>query len=179
MRRPPRRVLLGLAVLFAVGGLVVALRPVGGADVARGNGRVAPTFRVPDVRDPSGTVSLADFRGRPVVLNFWASWCVPCRREMPDFQSVHRLLGDRVAFVGMNHQDGRRPARELLSETKVTYPSGYDPDGDVARAYRLLGMPTTIFISADGRIVGTRTGELRRSELEESIRTLFADDLDG
>jgi len=128
---------------------------------------------VPDLRDEKAIIELGDLRGRPVVLNFWASWCVPCRREMPAFQAAHRQLGERVAFVGMNHEDGRRPALAFLDETGADYPSGYDPEGKVAAAYGLRGLPTTVFISGDGRILATRRGEMTRPELDRAIEELF------
>jgi hypothetical protein len=78
-----------------------------------------------------------------------------------------------VAFLGVNHQDGRTPARDLLRQTGVTYPSGSDPDGKVAADYGLRGMPSTVFISSDGLIVASRTGELSRSELDDMIEKLL------
>lgn len=95
---------------------------------------------------------------------------------MPTFQSVHERLGGRVAFIGINHQDRCEDALDLLAETGVTYPTGYDPAGDVARAYGLFGMPTTVFISADGEILARRTGELDADELERTIEELLFDD---
>ncbi len=164
-----------LAVAAVVGVVVVATAGRSAEDRLNieSKGREAPTFSVPDLRQPGGRIELAAYRGRPVVLNFWASWCVPCRKEMPAFEEVHRRVGDRVVFVGMDHQDGRTPARALLEETGVTYPSGHDPEGKVASAYGLVGMPTTVFISASGQRVATRTGEMTRAELEEALERLF------
>ena len=159
-------------VVVAVG-LTTGPDGSGGAPVDTGATRKAPTFSVPDLRDPAAKVELTAYAGRPVVLNFWASWCVPCRREMPAFQAVHRQLGDDVAFVGINHLDGRTPARDLLAETGVTYPSGHDPEGKVAAAYGLKGMPSTVFVSPSGQLLATRTGEMSRSELVETIEKLF------
>lgn len=141
----------------------------------RGDGKQAPAFQLPDLRNPQHTIELADFSGRLVVLNFWASWCVPCRREMAAFQALHDQLGDQVAFVGIDHQDGRSPALDLLTETGVTYPTAHDPAGDVAQAYGLYGMPTTVFISSTGERLATRTGEIRADELERTIRQLLLD----
>lgn len=133
----------------------------------------APTFAVPDLGNPDRTIELAEINDRPVVLNFWASWCAPCRREMPAFQSMYEQYGGEVAFLGMNNQDSRRLALELLEQTGARYPSGYDPNGKIAKAYDLLGMPTTVFITADGRIAATRTGEMTRRELEQAITALL------
>jgi cytochrome c biogenesis protein CcmG/thiol:disulfide interchange protein DsbE len=160
--------LAGLAVAVGLLAIVLSREPATGP--AR---QPAVTFELENVRREEPPVSLADYRGRPVVLNFFASWCVPCRREMPDFEAVHDRLGNRVAFVGVNHQDQRPAALDLLEETGVTYPSGFDPRGTVAGAYGLFGMPTTIFISPDGRVLERRTGEMSKRELEATIRRLF------
>jgi len=145
----------------------LALRP--GAEEQR----QAPEFSMPSLRDETETIALADFRGEPLVLNFWASWCVPCRKELPALQKVSEATKGRVAFLGVNHQDGRRGAMRLLDETGVTYPSVFDPGGRIAGRYRLFGMPTTFFISADGRILGEHTGELTEDDLAERLDRFF------
>lgn len=121
-------------------------------------------------------VRLADSRGKPTVVNFFASWCTPCRKEMPALQQVSDRLSGKVAFMGVDHQDNRDSAAELLKDTGVKYPTGYDPDGKVAKAYGLFGMPTTLFVSADGRVLETHTGELSRSALEDAISKHFSID---
>ena len=141
--------------------------------------RVAPAFAVPDIRDPSATIEMSSYRGTPVILNFWASWCVPCRTELPAFRSAQRRLGDDVQFLGMSHQDSREDGLDLLARAQIGFPSGFDPKGDVARAYGLYGMPTTIFISADGRIVATRTGEMTEDQLVRAVQDVFKIDIRG
>lgn len=128
-------------------------------------GHAAPSFTLPALAAGEPDVSLGAFRGRPLVINVWASWCVPCRREMPDFQAAHVLLGDRVAFVGIDHQDARSSAIAFAHETGVTYPSGFDPQGAVAADYGLVGLPTTILVASDGRIVAEVKGALTREKL--------------
>lgn len=175
-RRAPRvaaaTVLLAVAVVAAI---QVRAAPLPTA-LQLASGERAPDIQLASVVDPEQTVDLRDVAGRPVVVNFWASWCVPCRREMPTFQALHERLGNRVAFVGIDHQDRREDALDLLAETGVTYPTGYDPAGDVARAYGLFGMPTTVFISVDGEILARRTGEIDADELERTIQRLLLDD---
>ena len=169
MGRGGRRRWLVVGVALAVAGLAfLALRPASEGTT----GVAAPSFRVEDVRDSAKTVTLDSAKGKPVVLNFWASWCAPCRKELPVLRSAHQQWGDRVAFIGMDNQDSRSGAVDLMKEFRITYPSGYDPRGTVARAYRLLGMPTTIFISAKGRIVARHTGELTREQLNERLQAL-------
>lgn len=188
-RRPSRRRwLLPISVLAGLligGGLVsigVTVLQGGGVAVLSGddgprrvvrNQDPAPPFALADVRGGEPEVTLSRFRGRPVVVNFWASWCVPCRREMPVLAALHRRVGDRVAFVGVNHQDGRAAAERFADDVGVEYPSGFDPGGDVARSYGLFGIPTTVFISPDGEILEQRTGEMSRRELERTLRRVF------
>lgn len=176
--RPPsrrrRRLVVG-AVVVGVTAVAAVAASQGGlpsAPAVKGQGS-APAFELDNVRPGEAPVSLAAARGKPVVLNFWASWCVPCRREMPSFQAVHESTKERVTFLGVNNQDQRDPALSLLAETGVRYASGFDPAGEVALAYGLYGMPTTVFISADGQLLERKTGEIRRDELEATIDRLF------
>ena len=78
-----------------------------------------------------------------MVVNFFASWCIPCRKEMPAFQAVSDRVGSKVAFLGIDHQDSREGGLDLVAQTGVRYPIGYDPDGSVATGYGLFGMPNT------------------------------------
>lgn len=169
-RHPRRRmVLVGIGVVAFAAALLLERT----SRDSTTNEREAVTFELPNVIKGESTVSLAQLRGRPVVLNFWASWCVPCRKEMPAFQAVAEQFDGQVAFVGVNHRDGRGGATDLLEETGALYPSAYDPKGSVAPTFRLLGMPSTVFISAEGRVLEKRTGEMSRSELEDTIREVF------
>lgn len=168
-------VLLGLGMLADV--LDVGGKEIGAADSQRlDSGPLsgpAPTFALPSLEDPAMTVALADYRGRPVVLNFWASWCVPCRREMPRLAAADRRVGDKIAFVGINYQDQRDDAAELARDTGVAFPSGIDSDGAVGRRYGLYGMPTTIFIDAQGEIVARHLGELSADALDDYLELLL------
>lgn len=162
-----------VALAAVVGAAGAALSFTGGGGAPPADDRPAPAFDLPGLRDGEGPVRLADYRGRPVVVNFFASWCAPCKRELPAFARLSRQLGDRVAFVGIDHQDSRRLARQLLEETGVAYPAGYDPEGKTAVDYRVIGMPTTVFISPEGRILASHAGEISAEDLRATVRRLF------
>lgn len=176
--RPRQRLLLVAVATLGIAAVVaVALTWPGTrtrVDVGAGHpGGRATAFELPDVRDPTRMISLADFGGRHVVLNFWASWCNPCRREMPAFQSVHEELGSQFAIVGIDTKDIRRDARAFLRRTGVTYAAPFDPDGDVADEYGVVGFPQTIFIDKHGRIVDRFIGEITREQLVATIEARF------
>jgi thiol-disulfide isomerase/thioredoxin len=114
--------------------------------------------------------TLADFAGQPLVVNFWASWCPSCVAEMSAaFRPVHASLGERVTFLGMNIQDDRSSALDLLEETGVEWINAEDPRGDVYRELGGLGMPFTVFITADGEIVERHNGPLSEQQLRDKI----------
>lgn len=180
------RVALGPAAVLVIG-LAVALAACGGTEsgtdrppVATAPGEAAPVApagdAVPALEVESfdgGTVSLTDYSGRPLVVNFWASWCPPCIAEMPDLESVHRATSGEVAFVGVNTQDTPDRAAELVDETGVTYDLVRDPDGELARAFEVFGMPSTFYVDADGVIVGRHTGLLTRDALADDLHEHF------
>ncbi|HET7652737.1 MAG TPA: TlpA disulfide reductase family protein [Acidimicrobiales bacterium] len=141
-----------------------------GCSSGGGNDKAAPAFDLEALGQHGERVTLAEHRGTPVVLNFWASWCAPCVKEMPLLERTHQRLGDDVQFLGIDGNDSRRLAVDLMAKTKVTYPSGYDPKDAVFRQYRLRGRPTTVFIDADGTIKGIHAGELKEADLHDLLR---------
>jgi cytochrome c biogenesis protein CcmG/thiol:disulfide interchange protein DsbE len=108
---------------------------------------------------------LADLRGHPVVVNQWASWCGPCRFEFPFFQGLAAKYEGRVAFLGVNSQDGRDEAEEFLEEFPVPYPHYFDPDAEVARVFKGgQAWPTTAYYDAGGELVQTHAGSYADEE---------------
>lgn len=171
--RRPLGLLLGIVLLALLIGVLAGndrVDPALPASVARSP---APAFELEGLKRSEAALTLESVAGMPLVLNFWASWCVPCRRELPALGNVERLFGERIAFLGVNHQDDRDTALQLLEEAGVAYPTGFDPGGQVAREFGLYGMPTTVFISADGEVLERRTGEISESQLVETIQRLF------
>ena len=115
---------------------------------------------------------LSDLRGKPVVLNFWASWCPVCISEMPAFGEVHRRFGDEVEFIGVNTQEvDLDAALELAERTGVGYRLAHDVDGSIYNAFAGIAMPTTVFISNDGSVELTHAGAMFEEELTETIRS--------
>lgn len=108
--------------------------------------------------------------GRPTVVNLWASWCAPCVREMPLLQRTAERAGDGVRFVGIDVQDEPASAAGLLEQTGVRYDQYADPDGEVRRAVRAVGLPVTLVFDAQGREVARRFGEIRGSWLDDALR---------
>lgn len=117
--------------------------------------------------DTPGT--LEDWKGSPVVLNFFASWCSPCIEEMPDLEEVSREYADTVTFVGMNTSDTLEDGQRIADQTAVSYTLTRDPDGSVLRAFDGLAMPTTIFLDADGQVVRRHSGRITADELRQII----------
>lgn len=114
---------------------------------------------------------LRELRGHPVVVNVWATWCGPCRDELPVLQRVSLDWGTRVAFLGIDLNDNRDDARRLLAKIPLSYPSYEDPDGRLYNRYKLVGAPATIFYDAAGRQVIIHQGPyLDRSDLDADIR---------
>jgi thiol-disulfide isomerase/thioredoxin len=116
-----------------------------------------------------GTVDLASYRGQPMVVNFWASWCPPCLKEMPDFEEVYQQRAGTVAFVGINVRESAATAADLATRTGVTYDLALDSTGEASREFSVVNMPTTVFVNADGVITSVHAGALNAAELNERI----------
>ena len=118
-------------------------------------------------------VGLSDYFGKPIVLNFWASWCGPCQMEMPDFEALYKERGDEINFLMVNLTDGSREtqekADEYIREQGFTMPVYYDLDSDAANTYGAYSIPMTFFIDKDGYLVARATGALDSETLQEGI----------
>ena len=166
--------MIGLAGIAQLVGGDRGTRPAGEAPAGQAgdpSGGGAAARAVPTdgfARFDGTTGAFADYRGRPLVVNFWASWCPPCVAEMPDFEAVHQKLGDRVAFLGVNLTDEPGAAAALARRTGVTYDLARDPQGQLFEAMGGFSMPTTFFVSAEGSIVEQR-GQLTHRQLERLV----------
>jgi cytochrome c biogenesis protein CcmG/thiol:disulfide interchange protein DsbE len=140
--------------------------------------RPAPELRVallPTDQGARGELDLAALRGQPVVVNFWASWCQPCRDEAPLLERFAAEYGPRgVAFVGVNVWDNAASARAFVAEFGLSYPNGTDARGSAAIDYGLTGLPETFFLDRDGQIVSKFVGPLNERALRTAVERLLS-----
>lgn len=179
-RLPLRVVVASTVIALAAAIGVYALLSDGGEEPTPGTVQLTPADEVPD--DPDAAtfttfddeeVALSSLRGTPVLVNFFASTCVPCVEEMPALEEVHQELGDQVTFLGLAMQDRPEDALDLVERTGVTYRTAQDKDASVISALGGTVLPTTVLLDADGEIVALHNGELDADELRE----LLADEL--
>ena len=138
-------------------------------------GNVAPSFSLPTARGDS--VSLDPLRGRVVYVDFWASWCGPCRRSFPWMNAMQARYGNEgLTIVGINVDKRRQDAERFLSDTPASFTIVYDPQGKTPAAYDVKGMPSSYLIDRSGKIVAVEEGfhDERKDELETRIRALLA-----
>lgn len=138
-------------------------------------GHPAPNFEL--VSTDGETMRLSDLSGKPVILNFWATWCGPCRAEFPEFQQAAVDNADRLVIVGINNTSADNPDAipEFLKEFGITFPILLDNDREAVDAYNILGLPTTIFIDDQGIVNEVFTGPLNKAYIESKISELTSD----
>ena len=136
---------------------------------------LAPDFTVYDLE--GNPVHLLSYLGKPIVLNFWASWCGPCKMEMPDFQKAFEELDGNVQFLMVNMTDGSRETVEtaisFIESQGYTFPVLFDSDMDAAITYNAYSLPTTYFISAEGQVIARASGAISAELLQQGIDMIY------
>lgn len=172
---------IALIVLVAVlgGGWIVLSRESGAAGptpltTAPYVGQLAPDFTL--TATDGRTITLSDYTtggGTPVILNFWATWCPPCRVEMPYFQSAHTLYAEEVVILGLNQAESAATIASYAGERGLTYPLLVDADMRVNNLYGVLNLPTTIFIDRNGVVREVLIGTISQGVLDDRIDNLI------
>ena len=146
-------------------------RTPSGASSGQSTTNPAPNFTVLD--KDGNTVEFSSKKGKPIILNFWASWCPPCKAEMPDFEEAYKKYGDKVEFMMVNLTDGNREtlqkAKDHVSSNGYTFPVYFDTQSTAAYAYSISSVPATYIIDAEGNIVAHAIGMITANDLEAAI----------
>lgn len=164
--RNPRR----LAATLVAAALIVVGAACGGDDGAGSEG--LPALELPRLGE--GDPLALDTIAGPAVVNLWATWCAPCRRELPDFQEVHEQRGDEVRFVGVNIGDRAGPASAFLDEVDVTFENYLDFEGRLSEELRTATMPVTVITDRDGDIAVVHAGPMDVDQLTDQIEQVLA-----
>ena len=170
-----------IAAIGLVAGLLALLtwKVAGGSESeveGLGSGKTprAPGFKLPRLTG-EGKLSLASYRGKAVVVNFWASWCIPCKTEAPRLEKAWRTYRDRgVVVLGVNSQDLSSDARRFAKQVGWTYPLVHDGPGDVLGPYAVAAFPETFFVDRRGKLVARVDGEVSEDELVTNIERALA-----
>jgi cytochrome c biogenesis protein CcmG, thiol:disulfide interchange protein DsbE len=165
-------VIVTFAVILALLGLLAwGLRKVQAGPLSNG---IAPDFTLTTF--DGRTVTLSELRGQVVIINFWASWCVPCREEAAYLEETWRKYQDQgVVFIGVDWVDTEKEALAYIDEFNITYLNGPDLGTRIAQAYNIQGVPETFFVAKNGEIRGVHIGPLKSPELDEKIEELLVE----
>ena len=144
-----------MAVL-AIAGALIGVELLSGSSNGSGTGRPAPALPASVLVPPK--VTLASLRGKPAAINFWASWCSPCRKEAADLERLAGSLHGRAHLVGVNWTDGLKGARSYVQQYGWTFPNLRDSSGEVGNRYGLSGLPTTFILDSRGRVADVLRG---------------------
>ena len=177
-------VIMGLAGLIAGFMALMALGLIGKTSATGKSGEAlvgkqSPPFESLDI-GTGQVVSLADYEGMPIMINFWASWCPPCRAEAPGLEKIWRENMDSgLVLLGVNVQDAEGDALKYLKDFGITFPNILDHGGQITIDYGVTGLPVTFFVNRDGRVLGRWVGAISESGLWNNARLLLEADGEG
>ena len=161
------KVITGITSLFVVAIIAVSLAT--SSSSAAPNYPAAHGFTLPELGKTGQQVSLSQYQGKPVIINFWASWCEPCQQETPLLASWYKQQDGHVNLIGLDENDTTAAALKFAKAKGVTYPIGFDPQVTVALDYNVDGLPQTFFLNAQHRIVDHVLGAVTKAELAKGL----------
>ena len=165
-----RKLILGILVILAVFAFLLAGCSPAPREVTE-VGALAPEFTLPTLEGKS--VSLSQLRGKPVLLNFWASWCQPCKVEMPYIQAVYEEVGEGLFILAINIQETKPSVEDFMRREGLTFPIALDYEGKVAQNYGIKFIPSTFFIDQDGIIREVKVGAFKdKAEILAKLESL-------
>ncbi len=156
-----------LVIALAVLAIALVTTDGGGDDTPAASEIASKEFTL----DSGETATLASFDGEPLVVNFFASWCAPCRAELPDFEAVHQDTKQVVTFLGINHDSNEQSWKGFVQETDISFQTAFQPNQEIWSELDALSLPSTAFISADGTVEHFHSGVLTEEQLRELIDT--------
>jgi cytochrome c biogenesis protein CcmG, thiol:disulfide interchange protein DsbE len=167
----PRKIIYVAAIIVVAAAAAIVVSLAGGqAKKVAGPPPQAKDFSLAQLGHPGNTVALTAYAGRPVIVNFFASWCAPCQRETPLLARFYSSMHGRVTVLGIDSGDQRAAALRFLAKTGVTYPVGFDPlPATTTTSYGVYGLPQTFFLNAQHRIVSHILGPLTMKDLTRGV----------
>jgi len=167
--RPRRAVIIAVAACAAVVAAVIAIDSTSHTPKPPAKPPLASAFTLPSLRDPAQRVSLSSYHGQPVIVNFFASWCPPCKQETPLLVRFHRTSGSKVVIIGVDADDSAPAARQFLAAEGITYPVAFEATPAVADAWGVseVGIPETFFLDSQHHILKHVIGDVTMKELTE------------
>jgi cytochrome c biogenesis protein CcmG, thiol:disulfide interchange protein DsbE len=168
------KIITGVVAVFVVAVIAVSLLSTGSPGSAPRSDPVAPGFTLTALSDPSQHITLSQYKGKPLIVNFWASWCEPCQRETPLLASWYKQQHGHALIVGLDENDNTASALKFARAKGVSYPIGVDPVLTAAGAYGVTGLPQTFFLNAQHRIVDRVFGAVTQADLTKGVRLMDA-----
>jgi len=159
---------------FGVAVIAVSLAGTGSSGAPPKVAPLAPGFTLTALDNPGQHISLSQYHGRPVIVNFWASWCDPCQKETPLLAQWYKQQHGHVILVGLDENDNAASAVRFARAKGVTYPVGVDPALAAASAYGVVALPQTFFLNAQHRIVDRVYGAVTLADLAKGVRLMDA-----
>lgn len=164
-----KKIVVGAVLLVVLAGAVFYTNPFGvfGEKIyASVPGNQAPAISAVDI---NGVATDVQFQGGLTVLNFWATWCPPCKAEMPEFESFYRDNAGKIAFYAINIQEPPERVKSFLKAEQYTMPILLDSNGEIAKSYRVNAIPTTIIVDKTGKVVFRKSGAMSKEELDKAV----------